>query len=134
MGVFMYQMCFKTRCGSIGICIKSFSEKKDTCTYGSTYSYTFLICHVVLLVAWCGMKQFKVDSNIIEFMWINMYFFCIWNHMNVTLLLFSRNTKVILHFTPLLGNMNFSCYFYSAFMCALLIHSKTKKTWQMCCL
>ena len=31
-----------------------------------------------------------------------------------------------------MGNMNFSCYFYSAFMCALLIHSKTKKKHGKC--
>ena len=52
--------------------------------------------------------------------------------MNVTLLLFLGNTKVILRFFPLLGNINFSCYFYSEFMCAILIHSKTKKTHGKC--
>ena len=40
---------------------------------------------------------------------------------------FFGNTKVILHFFPFFGHMNFSCYFYSAIMYELLMHFKTKK-------
>ena len=75
-------MCFKTRCGSIGI-----SQKK-----GEKYD-NILIYHAFSL------------------------------HMHIFFPLFQKYesdpTSDPTFSSPFFGNMNFSCYFYSAFMYAL---------------